>query len=64
MNVDRGDPEQRQMKTGVYKVQDINCRICGEKVGWVYVEADSDKERYKEGKFILEVKAMYMMEPV
>lgn len=52
------------MKTGVYKVQDINCRICGEKVGWVYVEADSDKERYKEGKFILEVKAMYMMEPV
>ena len=40
---------------------DIYCNACDTRVGWKYVEAYEDSQKYKEGKFILE-KAMIVKE--
>lgn len=44
----------RQLVTGAHTVSDISCRICGSVLGWKYVEAEEESQRYKVGKFILE----------
>lgn len=46
----------RQLVTGAHTVSDISCAICGEMLGWKYVDAEEDSQRYKVGKFILETK--------
>lgn len=35
-------------------MSDISCRSCGSVLGWKYVEAEEDSQKYKVGKFILE----------
>lgn len=42
--------------TGQHIVSDISCAICGSTLGWKYVEASEDSQKYKVGKFILETK--------
>lgn len=37
-------------------VADLSCGICGTLLGWKYVEASEDNQKYKVGKFILETK--------
>lgn len=37
-------------------MSDISCRSCGSVLGWKYVEAAEDAQKYKVGKFILETK--------
>jgi hypothetical protein len=37
-------------------VSDISCRSCGSVLGWKYVDAAEDSQKYKIGKFILEAK--------
>lgn len=37
-------------------VSDLLCGICGTVLGWKYVEAKEESQRYKVGKFILETK--------
>ena len=37
-------------------VSDLSCSICGSLLGWKYVEASEESQRYKVGKFILETK--------
>ncbi|KAF2115316.1 yippee zinc-binding/DNA-binding /Mis18, centromere assembly-domain-containing protein [Lophiotrema nucula] len=49
-------PVPRQLVTGAHTVSDISCRNCGTVLGWKYVEAEEDSQRYKVGKFILETK--------
>jgi len=46
----------RQLVTGAHTVSDISCRTCGSVLGWKYVAAEEDSQRYKVGKFILETK--------
>lgn len=46
----------RQLVTGTHVVADINCMICGSVLGWKYVEAQEEAQRYKVGKFIIETK--------
>ncbi|MCJ1477907.1 hypothetical protein MMC13_006581 [Lambiella insularis] len=46
----------RQLVTGAHTVSDISCAFCGEVLGWKYVDAEEDSQRYKVGKFILETK--------
>ncbi|CAN6610782.1 hypothetical protein TRVA0_004S03114 [Trichomonascus vanleenenianus] len=58
VNVERGPLEERTMLTGRYMVQDTYCRKCSSNVGWAYVNANEEKEKYKENKFILELKAI------
>lgn len=46
----------RQLVTGAHTVSDISCRACGSVLGWKYVEAEEESQRYKVGKYILETK--------
>jgi hypothetical protein len=46
------------MTTGKHVVRDISCRDCREVVGWKYDRAYEAAEKYKEGKFILEVELL------
>ncbi|KAF2102026.1 yippee-domain-containing protein [Rhizodiscina lignyota] len=46
----------RQLVTGAHTVADIRCKICDSVLGWKYVAAEDESQRYKVGKFILETK--------
>ncbi|EGP86554.1 uncharacterized protein MYCGRDRAFT_73372 [Zymoseptoria tritici IPO323] len=47
-------PVPRQLVTGAHTVGDISCALCGSVLGWKYVSAEEESQRYKVGKFILE----------
>lgn len=47
-------PVPRQLVTGAHTVSDISCVACGSVLGWKYVAAEEESQRYKVGKFILE----------
>jgi len=49
-------PVWRQLVTGGHTVSDMSCASCGSVLGWKYVAADEESQRYKVGKFILETK--------
>ncbi|KAE8334678.1 hypothetical protein BDV24DRAFT_21955 [Aspergillus arachidicola] len=49
-------PVSRQLVTGAHTVGDISCAFCGNILGWKYVAAEEEAQRYKVGKFILETK--------
>lgn len=49
-------PMPRQLVTGAHTVSDISCVICGVILGWKYVSAEEETQKYKEGMFILETK--------
>ena len=42
------------MRTGLHTVCDIYCMYCQALVGWKYERAYEPREKYKEGKYILE----------
>ncbi|KAI9812637.1 MAG: hypothetical protein M1827_004626 [Pycnora praestabilis] len=46
----------RQLVTGAHTVSDVSCALCGTVLGWKYVAAEEESQRYKVGKFILETK--------
>ncbi|KAK4213571.1 yippee-like protein [Rhypophila decipiens] len=54
VNIHVGRPENRQLVTGQHVVADISCIVCGSKLGWKYVDAREQAQKYKVGKFILE----------
>jgi len=37
-------------------VSDISCAVCGAVLGWKYVSAEEESQKYKVGMFILETK--------
>lgn len=47
-NVIRGEPESRSLLSGIHKVADLHCRVCNQILGWVYIEAQQDSQKYKE----------------
>ncbi|KAJ5670215.1 uncharacterized protein N7477_005578 [Penicillium maclennaniae] len=49
-------PVPRQLVTGAHTVSDVTCAFCGGVLGWKYVAAEEESQRYKVGKFILETK--------
>jgi hypothetical protein len=53
-SLDRAVP--RQLVTGQHTVADIRCRLCDAVLGWKYVAAEEEAQRYKVGKFILETR--------
>lgn len=44
----------RNLVTGQHIVADISCTVCGSGLGWKYVSAEDEAQRYKVGNFILE----------
>jgi len=61
VNVGVGPTENRLLLTGLHVVCDIYCNACDTRLGWKYVEAFEESQKYKEGKFILE-KALIVKE--
>ncbi|KAF9333839.1 yippee zinc-binding/DNA-binding /Mis18, centromere assembly-domain-containing protein [Linnemannia elongata] len=53
-NISLGPKEDRVLMTGLHSVADINCIICQSVVGWIYIYAFEDSQKYKEGKYIVE----------
>lgn len=49
-------PVPRQLVTGAHTVSDVGCAQCGAVLGWKYVAAEDEGQRYKVGKFILETR--------
>ncbi|KAJ3410428.1 hypothetical protein HDV05_003814 [Chytridiales sp. JEL 0842] len=54
VNVVEGPPTNRSMTTGLHTVSDIICTGCKTVIGWKYIKAFKEDQKYKEGKFILE----------
>ncbi|KUI58540.1 hypothetical protein VP1G_05843 [Cytospora mali] len=60
VNVKVGRPEPRALVTGAHVVADITCATCGAKIGWKYVDAREQAQKYKVGKFILETERVVL----
>ena len=43
------------MLTGLHAVADIFCQSCKTTLGWKYEQAFESSQKYKEGKFIIEL---------
>ncbi|KAI1808203.1 yippee-domain-containing protein [Daldinia bambusicola] len=54
INIKIGKSETRLLVTGSHVVADISCAICHAKVGWKYIDAKEESQKYKIGKYILE----------
>lgn len=54
MNVVLGAKEEKQLLTGHYMIAKMFCSRCGEEMGWNYLAAFDARQKYKEGKYILE----------
>jgi hypothetical protein len=46
----------RELLTGAHVVADVSCAICATVLGWKYVDAKESAQKYKIGKYILEMK--------
>ncbi|EPB88909.1 peptidylprolyl isomerase [Mucor circinelloides 1006PhL] len=53
-NVTIGAKEERMLLTGIHTVADIVCNQCHVKIGWKYLRALEEPQKYKEGKYIVE----------
>ena len=49
-----GRPENRSLVTGAHVVADIRCSQCDSRLGWKYVDAREESQKYKIGKFLLD----------
>ena len=54
MNISLGPKEDRQLITGLHTVADVYCSDCGVELGWKYIKAYEETQKYKEGKCVLE----------
>lgn len=54
VNVCLGPKEERLLITGLHTVADIYCNCCQQILGWKYEQAFDEREKYKEGKYIIE----------
>ncbi|KAE9410784.1 yippee-domain-containing protein [Gymnopus androsaceus JB14] len=55
VNVILGEPYNRPMTTGNHTIRDIMCIKCNTTLGWRYDKAPEASQKYKEGKFLLEI---------
>jgi len=58
VNVGCGPAEERVLLTGLHAVADIFCESCKTTLGWKYEHAFESSQKYKEGKFIIELAHM------
>jgi len=55
VNVSCGPAVSRELNTGSHAVADIYCSNCRTTLGWKYEKAFVEAQRYKEGKYIIEL---------
>ncbi|CAJ0580601.1 unnamed protein product, partial [Mesorhabditis spiculigera] len=58
VNVGCGPAEERMLLTGLHAVADIYCECCRTTLGWKYEHAYEATQKYKEGKYIIELAHM------
>ncbi|XP_071749628.1 protein yippee-like 1 [Lepeophtheirus salmonis] len=58
VNIGCGAAEERVLLTGLHAVADIYCDCCKTTLGWKYEQAYESSQKYKEGKFIIELAHM------
>lgn len=58
VNVGCGPAEERVLLTGLHAVSDIYCECCKTTLGWKYEHAFENSQKYKEGKYIIELAHM------
>jgi len=58
VNIGCGPAEERVLLTGLHAVADIYCDCCKTTLGWKYEQAYESSQKYKEGKFIIELAHM------
>lgn len=58
VNIGCGQAEERVLLTGLHAVADIYCDCCKTTLGWKYEQAYESSQKYKEGKFIIELAHM------
>jgi len=58
VNVGCGPAEERVLLTGLHAVADIYCECCRTTLGWKYEHAFESSQKYKEGKYIIELAHM------
>lgn len=58
VNVGCGPAEERVLLTGLHAVADIYCDCCKTTLGWKYEHAFESSQKYKEGKYIIELAHM------
>ncbi|XP_041785218.1 protein yippee-like isoform X2 [Anopheles merus] len=58
VNVACGQAEERVLLTGLHAVADIYCECCRTPLGWKYEHAFESSQKYKEGKYIIELAHM------
>ncbi|KAM8778394.1 protein yippee-like 3 isoform 1-T1 [Rhynchonycteris naso] len=58
VNVGCGPAEERVLLTGLHAVADIHCENCKTTLGWKYEQAFDSSQKYKEGKYIIELNHM------
>ncbi|KAK3773083.1 hypothetical protein RRG08_016187 [Elysia crispata] len=58
VNVTCGPAVERVLLTGLHAVADIKCECCETILGWKYEHAFESSQKYKEGKFIIELAHM------
>lgn len=55
VNVTCGPAVERELNTGSHAVADIFCENCETTLGWKYEKAYVETQKYKEGKYIIEL---------
>ncbi|CAF0893238.1 unnamed protein product [Adineta ricciae] len=55
VNVNTSAAEERVLLTGLHEVADIYCECCKTLLGWKYEHAFESSQKYKEGKYIIEL---------
>lgn len=55
-----GRSVNRELLTGQHVVADVSCNICGVVLGWKYLDAKEAAQKYKIGKYILEMKRVVL----
>lgn len=53
-NIIAGQKHDKELMTGLFSIADIYCSNCGEELGWKYIRAYEDRQKFKEGRFIIE----------
>ena len=54
VNVSEGPRDERVLITGLHLCADVSCIACASVLGWRYIQAFEESQRYKEGRVILE----------
>lgn len=44
---------QEALSSGTYTLVDVSCRCCAQQLGWQYIQACNEEQKYKEGGVLL-----------